>query len=735
MELSSKPLLDAPVHMKYAKYSDSEKQREAWDEISIMGKDTSKGYEFFPAGASGRKVRVFSLKESFLEGYKALKPAWGPVGYFTFKRTYARHIDPDDQTSRTEEWWETCRRVVEGVFNIQKVHCKKNGLPWSEPKSQRSAQEMYDRMFNFKWLPPGRGLWTMGTDIVYEKGSACLNNCAFVSTENIDVDFAGPFCFLMDMSMLGVGVGGDCKGSGKVRLIPRKISDVPYVVEDSREGWVDLISVVLNSFVGRGAYPRFVDYSKVRPFGSPIRGFGGVASGPDPLEALVESLTNLLSTDVPVRITSSQIVDIFNLIGKCVVAGNVRRTAEIMFGNPDDEEFSALKDPTELNNLQALLSKFEESEDTTMVEVIKEEIKNHPLRSHRWASNNSVFGTIGMDYSAIAEKIAKNGEPGIIWLDSMRKYGRMADPANNKDQRVMGSNPCSEQSLESYELCCLVESFPAHHETLEDYLHTLKYAFLYAKTVTLVPTHDIRTNAVMMRNKRIGCSMSGIIQAITKIGRREFLQWCDNGYKRLKELDTIYSEWLCVAESRKITSVKPSGTVSLLCGATPGIHHPHSEYYIRNIRVQDGSPLVQAARDAGYPVEEDSYGTRSWVVSFPVKERMFTKGKSGVTIWEQFSNAAALQKWWADNQVSVTVTFTKEEADDIQTCLEVYEDQLKSVSLLPLNDHGYVQAPYIEISKEKYEELIGNITEINLNNAKHEITEKFCDGDSCTISY
>ena len=338
-----------------------------------------------------------------------------------------------------------------------------------------------------------------------------------------------------------------------------------------------------------------------------------------------------------------------------------------------------------------------------------------------------------MDYSKVAEKIALNGEPGLVWLKAMRNFGRMVDPPDFKDLRVMGSNPCSEQSLESYELCCLVETFPAHHDSLDDYLLTLKFAFLYAKTVTLVPTHDIRTNAVMMRNKRIGCSMSGIIQAMNKLGRREFLSWCDQGYSYLKELDTIYSEWLCVAESKKITSVKPSGTVSLLCGATPGIHYPHSEYYIRNIRVQEGSPLVAAAWDAGYTVEKDQYSDKSWVVSFPVKEEMFTKSKDDASIWEQFANAAALQKYWADNQVSVTVTFTKEEAPDIQSCLEVYEDQLKSVSLLPLNDHGYVQAPYIKITKEKYESMVSCIQEMDLSSAEHEVTEKFCDGDTCVI--
>ena len=656
-------------------------------------------YEFFPRGADGRKVRVFSLKDSFIDNYTSREPEWGPVGLFTYKRTYAR--GKEDGT--TEEWWETVRRVVEGVYNVQKIHCRRHGLPWSEPKAQDSAQEMYERMFSFKWLPPGRGLWTMGSDVVYEKGSACLNNCAFVSTENIDTDFAAPFCFLMDMSMLGVGVGGDCKGAGKIKLVPPKYSVKPYAVEDSREGWEELVRTLLNSFVGKGAYPSHIDYSNIRPMGTPIKGFGGTASGPEPLEKLVKELTALLKVEEPTKISSSQIVDIFNYVGKCVVSGGVRRTAEIMFGDPSDQEFIELKQDKKA------------------------------LYDRRWASNNSVFGHIGMDYGKITPLIAENGEPGIIWLETMRAYGRLADPPNWKDKRVMGSNPCSEQSLESFELCCLVETFPAKHESLEDYKRTLKFAFLYAKTVTLIPTHDPRTNAVMMRNKRIGCSQSGIVQAMNKLGRREYLRWCDDGYKYIVELDLIYSEWLCVAFSRKLTSVKPSGTVSLLCGATPGIHYPHSEYYIRNIRVQETSPLVQLCRDAGYLVEKDRYSDNTHVVSFPVREKHFSKCKDEVTIWEQFANAAAMQRWWADNQVSITITFKESEVDEIKNCLEIYEDQLKSVSLLPLKDHGYEQAPYITISKERYDEMVLAVLPLNLASSKHEVTEKFCDGDACTI--
>jgi len=219
------------------------------------------------------------------------------------------------------------------------------------------------------------------------------------------------------------------------------------------------------------------------------------------------------------------------------------------------------------------------------------------------------------------------------------------------------------------------------------------------------------------------------------MGRREFFRWCDEGYKTINERDLQYSEWLCVPRSIKTTSVKPSGTVSLLCGATPGIHFPHSEYYIRNIRVANTSPLVESARASGHIVEADSYADDTSVISFPVHEEHFEKGKDEVSVWEQFSNAAAMQRHWADNQVSITVTFRSDEARDIKPCLEVYEDQLKSVSLLPLGDgdHGYVQAPYIKITEEQYAEMTKNLDPLDLSGARHEAEDKFCDGASCTI--
>ncbi len=647
----------------------------------------------------------FKLSDKFLEQYKGQQPKWGPLGYVTFKRTYARTVAGEG--NRTEEYWETLRRVVEGCYTIQLNHCRSLKLPWNAQKAQHSAQEMYNLMWEFKFLPPGRGLWMMGTDYIYERGSGALNNCAFVSTEEISFNFSEPFCFLMDLSMLGVGVAFDTKGTGSLQIHEPKVASYTHVVEDSKEGWVDLVRSILEAYVGRGKRPADIDYSKIRPVGSPIRTFGGIAPGPGPLIECVENIDKVLAPRIGDRITSTDITDLMNVIGKCVVSGGVRRTAELALGSPDDSDYLQLKDP---------------------------DLHREKLMAWRWASNNSVAADIGMNYSKVGMQTAKNGEPGYFWLENARAFGRLKDGANWVDAKVAGTNPCAEQSLESYEVCNLVETFPSLHGSFDEYKRTLKFAYLYAKTVTLIPTHNERTNAIMLRNRRIGLSQSGIIESFEKHGRRTHLNWCDDGYKYICSLDKIYSQWLCIPESVKKTSVKPSGTVSLMPGVTPGIHYPHAEYYYRTIRLDKTSPLVEPIKRAGYRIEESVYGDNTWVAYFPVRQENFERSKNDVSVWEQVENVAQMQYYWADNQVSATITFRLEEAKDIPNILELYEPRLKSISFLPLTDHNYPQAPYQEITAEMYNNAtarLGILDFANLNT--DEANDMYCDGERCEI--
>ena len=262
----------------------------------------------------------------------------------------------------------------------------------------------------------------------------------------------------------------------------------------------------------------------------------------------------------------------------------------------------------------------------------------------------------------------------------------------------------------------------------------MKIAYLYGKTVTLANTHWPETNAKMLKNRRIGLSQSGVVQAFNKLGRRTVLQWCDNAYNYVRELDKQYSDWLCIPQSVRMTSIKPSGTVSLLNGSTPGIHYPEDEYYIRRIRFGSDSDMLPALRAAGYKIEKDHYSPNTMCVEFPVHEEHFQKGKREISMWEQLEIAAQYQHYWADNSVSITVTFKPEEAGDIKTALEMYESRLKAVSFLRYEETGYVQAPYEPITREQYEEMSKNITPVHrFTTEEGGAGTKFCDSDHCEL--
>ena len=655
-------------------------------------------------------MEKFKLSENFINKYKRKKPPFGfnGLGELVYMRTYSRI----KENGKNERWWETIKRVVEGTYSMQKNWIDSHQLGWNPWQAQSSAQEMYDRMFNMKFLPPGRGLWAMGTSITEERGLyAALNNCAFVSTSTIKEDYSKPFTFLMDASMLGVGVGFDTKGAGEIIVKGVNVDreEETYVIPDTREGWVDSLKLLLESYFHGTAEIQF-DYTLIRPAGAPIKGFGGVSSGHEPLEEIHKEIRKVLEQNSTEPITTTTIVDIMNLIGKCVVAGNVRRTAEIVFGDPFDEEYL--------------------------------DLKNYKVNPHReqfgWTSNNSIFAELGMDYTDVCKRINDNGEPGFAWLENMRKFSRMQNGGDNKDHRVAGGNPCLEQSLESYELCCLVETFPNNHEDLEDYKRTLKYAYLYAKTVTLGKTHWPDTNRVMLRNRRIGCSVSGVAQFITKHGMEELRTWLENGYNTIQDWDKQYSDWFAVPKSIKTTSVKPSGTVSLLVGATPGMHYPESRFYIRRMRLSKHSELIEPLRKAGYKLEP-AFGSEdsTMVVEVPVDVGEGIRTASDLSIWEQFSLAAFLQRHWADNQVSCTATFDPEtEADQLPHVLNYFQYKLKGISLLPRHPLGaYKQMPYEAITEDEYNKQVKKLKYLSFVGVEGEEAEidKFCNNDVCDI--
>ena len=242
----------------------------------------------------------------------------------------------------------------------------------------------------------------------------------------------------------------------------------------------------------------------------------------------------------------------------------------------------------------------------------------------------------------------------------------------------------------------------------------------------------------MLRNRRIGCSVSGVAQFITNRGIDEFQGWLNSGFDVIQQWDKQYSDWMAVPRSIKTTSVKPSGTVSLLAGATPGLHYPESRFYIRRIRLSKHSELLEPLEKAGYKLEP-AFGSEetTMVVDVPVDVGEGIRTASELSIWEQFSLAAFLQRHWADNQVSCTVTFNPEtEANQIAPCLNYYQYHLKGISLLPRHDWGaYPQMPYEAIDEETYNKEVAKLGKLSFGVIKNEEADvdKFCNNDSCEI--
>lgn len=681
---------------------------------------------------------IFKLDENNICDYKNKTPDFGynGLGEYVYMKSYSRLIKDDDGNTKKERWYDTVLRVVNGTYSIQKNYALKNGITWSDRKAQKSATKMFKYMFDMKFLPAGRGLWAMGTDIIEKKGLfEALQSCAFVSTQDIGKnteEWITPFKFMADLSMLGCGVGFDVKGANK-RIIfrPNGKQKIIHVVQDSREGWVDAFSELLRSYTSP-LCDEITDiefnYSQIREKGKPLKTFGGYSSGYKPLEEALERIRKILNDLNGKYITESAITDIMNIIGDCIVAGGIRRTAQIAIGNADSEEF--------LN------------------------LKNYKVNSYRseWMhrSNNSIVPQFDTDYSRFVDLIKNNGEPGLFWLDNAREYGRMGRYSKEKedvDIRAMGANPCLEQTLESFEMCCLVEVFLNRIDNIEEFKDVLKYAYLYGKTVTLGDTRWDQINEVMNRNRRIGTSLSGIQQFINKHSLNKLRSFLTIGYNVISIWDLIYSDWLNIPQSIKTTSVKPSGTISLLAGATPGVHYPiaESKYYIRRVEVEDSNPLYDYALKKGYEIEPKLVlgndgdwipieGT--YVINFYIEDKL--NDVKAPSMWEQLEMAAFMQEYWADNQVSVTVRFDPEtEADQIPRALEFYQYRLKGVSFLPRTDLKgiYPQLPYEAITREEYIEKMENnhvsdfdMSEFDTLDWQQPEGEKGCNTDVCEVS-
>ena len=600
---------------------------------------------------------------------------WSTVGYLVAKRTYARRLNENDPNSPTEEWQDVVDRVIRGAS-------EQIGCSFSAEESER----LRSHMLALRGTVAGRFLWQLNTTTVGRLGLASLQNCACVCVD----EPIRPFTWAMDMLMLGCGVGFNIQREYVYKLpkvreefvgaIRQDSASADFIVPDTREGWIKLLEYTLRAAFDRGAKAKFTYSTQlVRGAGAPIKGFGGTASGPEILCEGIGNINKVIAQRVGKQLRPIDCLDIMNIVGSIVVAGNVRRSAQIAIGDMDDFQYIRSK---------------------------RWDLGNIP--NWRANSNNSV---VCNDFSLLPDEIWKgymgNGEPfGLINLRLARREGRTGE-RQYADKEVIGFNPCAEQSLANYETCCLAEIFLPNIQSREELLDAATLLYRVCKHSLNLPCHNKETEAIVHKNQRMGIGITGYLQATDE--QRSWLSGC---YAQLRAFDESYSSARGWPKSIKLTTVKPSGTLSLLPGVTPGCHPAYSQYLIRRIRLASSSPLVSTIRDSGIRVEYargfDGTDDKATVVAeFPFSYPKGTKLAKDMSAVDQLDVVRRLQAEWSDNAVSCTVYYRKEELDEIKEYLKKhYNNSFKSLSFLLHSEHGFEQAPLEEITEEEYNKLM-----------------------------
>jgi ribonucleotide reductase alpha subunit len=652
------------------------------------------------------------LSPSFLAKYKNKQPNWGfnGLGYIVYKRTYARL--KEDGT--TEEWNETVERCINGA---QKIGAK---------YSPEEAERIYDYVFNLKCNFAGRMLWQLGTSTVDRFGANSLLNCWATAMREPKA-----FLFLFENLMLGGGVGYSIRREDvhelpkikkSVTVIHEATKDADYIVPDKREGWVNLLSKVLDAFYVTG---KSFSYSTIliRGYGEPIKGFGGKASGPQILIDGIDKITKIFQAREGKKLRSIDVLDICNIIGSVVVAGNVRRSAEIALGDPDDILYLRAKNWGSGN-----------------------------VPNWRAMSNNTIYAD---SYDHVLEEIWKNGyeinkdtgyangEPyGFFNLPLSQKFGRIKDgPISDNSMYPTDTdncemtNPCAEISLSNYECCNLSELYLNNITSKDELIDCAQLLYKTQKAIASLPFIHEETNRIVHKNMRLGLGVTGVCQSLHK------LDWLDDCYVALRKFDKDWSAKRGWSESIKLTTIKPSGTLSLLGGATPGVHPAFSQYYMRTVRMSSSDALVQTCKDMGYHVEflvnfDGTENRDTVVVYFPCKTPEGSILTKDMDVIKQLDMVKKLQTVWSDNAVSVTAYYKPEELDTLKTWLKNnYEHNIKSVSFLLFKDHGFKQAPYQEIDESAYltaSAKVKPLTSMSTGNTEM-LDMAECAGGACPI--
>lgn len=617
---------------------------------------------------------------------------WSNRSKVVYKRTYARN-----DGNGLENWNDTIERVINGNCRLVKV-----------PAKEKRALTNY--FTNRKGTCAGRGLWYSGSPYHADLGGVAANNCWYLNGDDWN-----NLVIAMDLLMLGGGVGMSVehrfvsklpKIKKGVKVVHKKTNDAWIIVPDSREGWGQLIRKLLKAFFVTG---KDLEYSTIliRGAGEKIKGFGGTASGPAPLIKCIDKMVEILKRREGKSLKPLDMADLLCCIAEMVVAGNVRRSALMVMGDCWDKNFLKVK---------------------------RWDLGTIP--SQRSNANYSIVCDDIADVHSSFWKSYEIGEPiGIINRKNMRKFGRMGEL--RKDNCV-GVNPCAEATLENGEPCNLVEIALPNLKDANEFEDVARKLFRYAKRVTLESYHHDISDKIIKKNRRIGVGITGCLQA-PHLFNPEVL---DRVYQAIQDEDAKYSKELDVPLSIKTTVIKPSGTLSKVFDCYAGIHPDYSRYYINAIRFSADDPLVPLLRAAGHAIEpliklDGTLDHGTVVVNFYCKapDNMPVADEEWDT-WKQLEAVIMAQKYWADQSISVTVYYKKDEIPKLKEWLSKNLDSLKTISFLPHSDHGFKQAPLQAITKEEYEKAIAKIKEIDisqLENVNESLDTSDCEGGACPI--
>ena len=598
-----------------------------------------------------------------------------PYENFIALSRYARWLENEN---RRETWGETVDRYFN--FMVSQLEVKHNYKP--DPKI---VLELRDAVFNRNVMPSMRGVMTAGPALERENISGY--NCAFLPVDN-----ARSFDEAMYILMCGTGVGFsvEYKYINKLPALPETLekSSTVVIVGDSKEGWAKAYRELLG-LLWAGQIPQ-IDVNKVRPSGARLKTMGGRSSGPQPLINLFDFTIQVFKGALGRQLKPIEAHDIMCKIGEVVVVGGVRRSAMISLSNINDIEMA-----------QAKAGNWWES------------------NSQRALSNNSVAYSRKPDMAQfIAEwkslYDSKSGERGIYNVAAAQaqaaKYGRRSSDIH------YGTNPCSEIILRPYQFCNLSEVVLREKDTLQDVERKVILASILGTwQSTLTDFKYIRKiwKDNTEEERLLGVSLTG------QFGHKFF-----SGQEGLEKLGAVLDDLRSfavstnIAEAEKIgipasaavTCVKPSGTVSQLVGVSSGMHPWHSDYYIRTVRGDKKDPITEFLKDSGIPAEDDAMKPQDTTVfSFPVKAPKNAITRDKVTALQQLEIWLTYQRHWCEHKPSITVSVKEDEWMEVGAWVYKHFDEVSGISFLPYSEHPYVQAPYQEVDKAQYEELLSKM--------------------------